>query len=53
LDEVDWAVEDFFDFFFAWWDFEDLFFFVVVVGAAGVEVSGVTVCPVPVPIVWA
>jgi len=39
-------VEDFFDFFLAWWDFED-FFFLVVVGAVEVELSGAIVCPVP------
>jgi len=53
LDELVWAVEGFFDFFLAWWDFEDFFFLVVAVGAAGVEMSGAIVCPVPVPVAWA
>jgi hypothetical protein len=47
-----WLVEDFFDFFFAWRAFEVFFFFVLVIGAVEVEVSGVIVCPPPVP-VWA
>ena len=51
LAELVCAVEDFFDFFLAWWDFEDFFFLVVVVGAVAVELSGAIVCPVPV--VWA
>jgi hypothetical protein len=44
-------VEDFFDLFLAWWDFEDFFFLDVVVGAVDVEMSGAIVCPVPA--VWA
>jgi hypothetical protein len=51
LAELVCAVEDFFDFFLAWWDFEDFFFLVEVVGAVVVELSGAIVCPVPV--VWA
>jgi len=50
LAELDWAVEGFLDFFLAW-DFEDFFFFVLVVGAVELEGSGAMVCPVP--IVWA
>jgi hypothetical protein len=44
-------VDDFFDFFLAWCDFEECFFLVVVVGAVEVEVSGAIVCPAPA--VWA
>jgi hypothetical protein len=31
--ELVWLVGDFLSFFLAWWDFDDLFFFVLVVGA--------------------
>ena len=48
MTELVWAVGDFFDFFLAWWDFEDLFFFVGVVGAVDIELSGAIVCPPPV-----
>jgi hypothetical protein len=50
--ELVWLVGDFLDFFLAWWDFDDLFFFVLVVGADGVAVSGAIVCP-PLVVVWA
>jgi hypothetical protein len=41
-------VDDFFDFFLAWWDLEDFFFLVVVVeGVVGAALSGAAVCPAP------
>jgi hypothetical protein len=48
--ELVWPVEDFFDFFLAWCDFDDFLFFVL--GAVEVEVSGAIVCPPPV-VAWA
>jgi hypothetical protein len=48
IGELVWLVEDFLDFFLAWCDFDDFFFFVLVVGADEVEASGAMVCPPPV-----
>jgi hypothetical protein len=50
--ELVWLVEDFLDFFLAWCDFDDFFFFVLAVGADEVGVSGAMVCPPPVA-AWA